>query len=239
MTGTPGHTVKAFDQDLDRLQALIARMGGLCESQIKAAIKVLVERDAETAVTVIADDARIDALEAETEALAIQIIALRSPVASDLRTVIAALKISSLLERVGDYAKNIAKRATVLARSQPVGPMVIVPEMARVVTEMLKSVLDAYVTEDSELALAVWERDSVVDDFYNSLFRALLTFMMENPQLIASSTHLLFIAKNLERIGDHATNIAELVHYSATGIQIENRPKRDQTAFTTDPRSHG
>ncbi len=232
-----GHTVKSYDENLDRLQALIVEMGRLCETQIAAAIKVLIERDADTAVSVVADDARIDALEAEAEALAIEIIALRAPVADDLRAIIAALKISSLLERVGDYAKNIAKRATVLARAKPVEPMVIVPEMARVVIEMLHSVLAAYVDGDAETALAVWQRDSSVDDYYNSLFRALLTFMMENPQAIAPSAHLLFIAKNLERIGDHATNIAELVHYSATGINIENRPKRDETAFASGPGS--
>ncbi len=238
MSTTVGHTVKSFDEDLDRLHALIAMMGGLCEAQITAAIKVLVERDADSAVSVVADDARIDSLEAETEALAIQIIALRAPVADDLRAIVAALKISSLLERIGDYAKNIAKRSTVLARERPIEPIVIIPEMARVVIEMLKSVLDAYVDQDGELALAVWQRDQTVDDYYTSLFRALLTFMMENPQLIAPSAHLLFIAKNLERIGDHATNIAELVYYSATGVQIENRPKRDETSFaslTGDP----
>jgi phosphate transport system protein len=234
MTPLTGHTVKSFDENLERLQSLIVEMGRLCESQIAAAVEALVERDAEAAVMVIAADARIDALEAEAEALAIEIIALRAPVADDLRAIIAALKISSLLERVGDYAKNIAKRSTVLARAKPIEPMVIVPEMGRVVIEMLQSVLSAYVDGDAETALAVWQRDSIVDDFYNSLFRALLTFMMENPQAIAPSAHLLFIAKNLERIGDHATNIAELVHYSATGIQIENRPKRDQTAFAAD-----
>lgn len=235
MTQLTGHTVKSFDENLERLQSLIVEMGRLCESQIAAAVAALVDRDAEAALVVIAADARIDALEAEAEALAIEIIALRAPVADDLRAIIAALKISSLLERVGDYAKNIAKRSTVLARAKPIEPMVIVPEMGRVVIEMLQSVLSAYVDGDAETALAVWQRDSIVDDFYNSLFRALLTFMMENPQAIAPSAHLLFIAKNLERIGDHATNIAELVHYSATGIQIENRPKRDQTAFTVDP----
>ena len=233
MTPISGHTVKSFDENLDRLQALIVRMGELCETQIDAAIRVLVERDAEAALAVAAADATIDALEAETEALAIEIIALRAPVADDLRAIIAALKISSLLERIGDYAKNIAKRATVLARSKSVEPMVIVPEMGRVVIEMLRSVIDAYVKGDAEAALAVWHRDAIVDDYYNSLFRALLTYMMENPQAIAPSTHLLFIAKNLERIGDHATNIAELVHYSATGIQIDNRPKRDDTIFGT------
>ena len=227
------HTVKSYDDDIHQLRSLITQMGGLCEAQILASIEALTRRDADAALAVVATDARIDALESEAEALAIRIIALRAPMADDLREIVAALKISSVLERIGDYAKNIAKRASVLAQAAPIEPMVIVPEMARVVAQMVKAVLDAFVDRDADAAVAVCQRDATVDDFYSSLFRSLLTFMMENPQAITPSAHLLFIAKNLERIGDHATNVAEMVHYSATGLHISQRPRGDDTAFAT------
>jgi phosphate transport system protein len=158
-------------------------------------------------------------------------IALRAPMAHDLREIISALKISSVLERIGDYAKNIAKRASTLTATAQIEPVVIIPQMARVVVEMIKDALDAYVDRDADKAVAVCQRDAVVDDFYNSLFRSLLTFMMENPHYITPSAHLLFIAKNLERIGDHATNVAEMVYFSATGDYIGSRPKTDDTAY--------
>ncbi|WP_419814842.1 phosphate signaling complex protein PhoU [Glacieibacterium sp.] len=229
---SPGHTVKSYDNEIHQLRSLIAQMGGLCESQIIASVDALQRRDSDAALSVVATDARIDALETEAEALAIRIIALRAPMASDLREIVAALKISSVLERVGDYAKNIAKRASVLAQSAPIAPMVIVPEMARVVASMVKDVLDAFVDRDPDKALAVCQRDATVDNLYSSLFRSLLTFMMENPQAITPSAHLLFIAKNLERIGDHATNVAEMVHYSATGTHIAERPRGDDTSLS-------
>ena len=227
------HTVKSYDDDIHQLRSLITQMGGLCEAQILASIDALTKRDVDAALQVVATDARIDALENEAEALAIRIIALRAPMASDLREIVAALKISSVLERIGDYAKNIAKRTSVLAQAAPIEPMVIVPEMARLVAHMVKSVLDAFVDRDAEAAVLVCQRDATVDDFYSSLFRSLLTFMMENPQAITPSAHLLFIAKNLERIGDHATNVAEMVHYSATGLHMSERPRGDDTAFAT------
>ncbi len=228
------HTVKSYDDDIHQLRSLITQMGGLCEAQILAAVDALTRRDADAALEVVATDARIDALEAEAEALAIRIIALRAPMAGDLREIIAALKISSVLERMGDYAKNIAKRASALAQAAPVQPTVIVPEMARVVAAMVKDVLDAFVDRDAQAAVAVCQRDASVDDFYSSLFRSLLTFMMENPQAITPSAHLLFIAKNLERIGDHATNVAEMVYYSATGTHMGDRPRGYDTAFATE-----
>ncbi len=229
------HTLKAFDNDIDQLRSLISRMGGLCEAQIAAAVDALVTRNIELARQVVADDKRIDALEAEAEALAVRIIALRAPLASDLREIVAALKIAGVLERIGDYAKNIAKRAATLAQSPPIEPIVIVPEMARAVIAMLKDVLDAYVDRDVDLARAVYDSDRSVDDFYNSLFRSLLTFMMENPQFITPSTHLLFVAKNLERIGDHATSVGEMVHFAVTGDYLVDRPKSDDTAtFSSD-----
>ena len=227
------HTVKSYDNDIDQLRSLITQMGGLCEVQILAAVDALIKRDPDAALSVVATDARIDALEIEAEALAIRIIALRAPMASDLREIVACLKISNVLERIGDYAKNIAKRASVLARTAPIEPLVIVPQMARVVAQMVRDVLDSFVDRDAEKALAVTQRDETVDNFYSSLFRSLLTYMMENPQAITPSAHLLFIAKNLERIGDHATNVAEMVHYSATGTHIAERPRGDDTSFAT------
>lgn len=226
-----GHTVKSFDDDLRQIRSLISQMGGLVETQITSAVDALVRRDIDTAMKIVEQDNRIDELEAETERVAVRTIALRAPMADDLREIIAALKIAAVLERIGDYAKNIAKRTSVLAEAGAIQPLVIVPEMARVVAQMVRDALDSYVDRDAALAREVCQRDKSVDDFYNSLFRTLLTFMMENPQHITPSTHLLFIAKNLERIGDHATNVAEMVHFSATGAHIGERPKSDETPF--------
>jgi phosphate transport system protein len=237
MTPTDRHTVKSFDEDIGQLRAIISRMGGLCEVQIVGAIDALVTRNVEAAIDIVNDDKRIDALEMEAEALAVRIIALRAPLANDLREIVAALKMAGVLERIGDYAKNIAKRASVLALAQPIEPVVIVPEMARIVVSMIRDVLDAFVDRNPALALAVCERDRGVDDFYNSLFRSLLTFMMENPHYITPSTHLLFVAKNLERIGDHATSIGEMVHYAVTGEHITDRPKSDDTSTFSQPPS--
>ena len=233
MADTTAHTVKSFDDDLSHLRSLISEMGGVCEAQIVAAIDAQSSRNADAALAVAANDKRIDDLEAQVEALAIKIIALRAPMADDLREIVAALKIAAVLERIGDYAKNIAKRASALAQSARIEPVVIIPEMARLVATMVKDVLDAFVDRDAELAIEVWARDQRVDDFYNSLFRSLLTFMMENPQHITPSTHVLFVAKNLERMGDHATNVAEMVHFAVTGQHIGDRPKSDDTALYT------
>lgn len=229
------HTVKSFDEDIAQLRAVITRMGGLCETQIAASVEALMNRNAEAAQTIIENDKRLDALEAEAEALAVRIIALRAPLADDLREIVAALKIAGVLERIGDYAKNIAKRSAVVAQSQPVAPAVIIPEMSRVVVEIIRDTLDAYVDRDPAKALSILSRDQQVDEFYNSLFRSLLTFMMENPHYITPSTHLLFVAKNLERIGDHATSVAEMVHYSVTGQRPTERPKNDFTSSVYNP----
>jgi phosphate transport system protein len=230
------HTVKSYDDDLQQLRSLIAQMGGMAETQILGAIDALLRRDSELAQRIVAADRAMDAMETETEQLAIRIIALRAPMADDLREIISALKISALLERIGDYAKNIAKRTTVLAQSSVIEPIAIVPEMGRLVTQMVKSVLDAYVGGDAVKARIVWESDKAVDDLYNSLFRTLLTYMMEQPMHITPSAHVLFIAKNIERIGDHATNIAEIVHYNVTGEMIgEDRPKADKTSLLSSP----
>ena len=233
MTELGAHTVKSYDDELNQLRSLVTQMGGLCESMIGGAIEALMNRDPEHAMNVVNTDARIDALEAEAERLATTMIALRAPMANDLREIIAALKISSVLERVGDYAKNIAKRAATLTTTAPIDPVVIIPQMARVVIEMIRDALDAFVDRDAEKAVAVCRRDEAVDDYYNSLFRSLLTYMMEQPQNITPSAHLLFIAKNLERMGDHATNVAEMVYFSATGEYFGGRIKSDDTAYAT------
>jgi len=220
-----GHTIKAFDEDLDRLRALISQMGGLAEHAIRESLRCLVQRDLDGAARIVEDDKKLDALEIETEKRVVQLIALRAPMAGDLRDVVAALKISSVVERIGDYAKNIAKRIPLLEDAHNIEPISLMPEMARIATEMVHDVLNAFVERDAEAAVRVVERDRAVDDFYNSIFRALLTFMMENPSNISESTHLLFIAKNIERVGDHATNIAEMVYYAATGEHLADRPR--------------
>jgi phosphate transport system protein len=231
MATTSGHTIKAFDEDLDRLRALISQMGGLAEHAIRESMRCLVQRDLDGAQKIVADDKKLDALELETERRAVQFIALRAPMAGDLRDVVAALKISSVVERIGDYAKNIAKRVPLLENAGTIEALSLMPEMARIATEMVHDVLNAFVERDSEAAARVVERDRAVDDFYNSIFRALLTHMMEKPGNIGQSTHLLFIAKNIERIGDHATNIAENTWFLVHGEPIaENRKKGDLTS---------
>ncbi len=220
-----GHTLKAFDEDLDRLRALITEMGGRAEHAIIEAMRCLSERDDDAALKVIEDDKRIDALEAETERRVIQLIALRAPMAGDLRDVVAALKISGVVERIGDYAKNIAKRVPLLENATKIEPVSLLPEMARIATSMVHDVLDAFVQRDAEVALQVCKRDDAVDDFYDSIFRTLLTHMMENPHNIGQAAHLLFVAKNLERVGDHATNIAEMVYYAATGQHMADKSR--------------
>ena len=211
------HTLKAFDEDLDRLRALISQMGGLAEHAIGEAMRCLIQRDTEGALLVVENDKKLDALEIETERRAVQLIALRAPMAGDLRDVVAALKISGVVERIGDYSKNIAKRVPLLQNVGKIEPLSLLPEMARIATSMVHDVLDAFVERDAEVAMQVCERDNAVDDFYDSIFRTLLTHMMENPHNIGQSAHLLFVAKNLERVGDHATNIAEMVYFAATG----------------------
>ncbi|MFA7440447.1 MAG: phosphate signaling complex protein PhoU [Sphingomonadaceae bacterium] len=229
--GPGGHTIKAFDQEIDQLRTLISQMGGIAEVQIATAIDALMQRDGDAARMVVEQDKELDRLEAEAERQVITMIALRAPMADDLREAIAALKISAVIERIGDYAKNIARRVAVVSKEAPVGPLVIIPEMARAASAMVHDALDSYIERDATLAREVLKRDRQVDDFYNSLFRSLLTYMMENPHHITPSAHVLFIAKNLERIGDHATNIAEMVHYSVTGDYIGDRPRGDSSAI--------
>jgi phosphate transport system protein len=225
------HTVKAFDEDINRLRGLISEMGGRAELALTRAMTALNTGDLALAAEVIRDDKRIDALEAEVEVLAVQTIALRAPMADDLREMIASLKIVSVVERIGDYAKNIAKRVAQLNESRSIDAIPLLMSMSELVTSLVRDSLDSFARRDAELARNVTVRDKPIDDFYNSIFRALVTFMMENPRSISESAHLLFVAKNLERIGDHATNIAEMVHYVVTGTRLEDREKgEDPTA---------
>ncbi|MBN8829180.1 MAG: phosphate signaling complex protein PhoU, partial [Sphingomonadales bacterium] len=216
------------------LRALIAEMGWLTEDAIDNAIKALTTRDLDLAKQVVAGDARIDELDAHIERLAVQTIALRAPMADDLREIVAVMKISGIVERMADYAKNIAKRVETVTASSRMEPLSLLPSMATIAREMVKSALDAFAARDAKLALMVIERDRAVDDFYNSIFRTMVTFMMENQKMISESAHVLFIAKNLERIGDHATNIAEMVHYVATGAKP---PEREKSSLI-DPMEH-
>ena len=232
----PRHISSAFDRDLEALQALIMKMGGLVEASIHDAAQSLLERDEALAAKVRETDDRIDELEEEINEEAARIIALRAPTASDLRTVLSVMKISANLERCGDYSKNLAKRNTVLVQMQPIeGASRSILRMAREVEAMLKDALDAYIQHDAELAEQVRQRDSDVDQMYNALFREFLTFMMEDPRNITACMHLHFIAKNMERMGDHVTSIADQVIYLVTGQFPEDiRPKGDTTAFTAE-----
>jgi phosphate transport system protein len=223
------HTVRAYDEELDAITAELSRMGGLAEAEVADSIRAIARRDVALASSVISRDARLDGLEADIERKAIRLIALRQPVADDLRRTVAAMKISTNLERCGDLAKNIAKRALVIAEAEPITPLTAsIERMGELVTTRLKDVLDALASRDVDRAVAVWLADHEVDEHYDSIFRELLTYMMGDPRTIASCAHLLFVAKNLERIGDHATNIAEILHYEITGIELtEPRPKSD------------
>ncbi|MEM1195283.1 MAG: phosphate signaling complex protein PhoU [Pseudomonadota bacterium] len=211
------HTVKAFDEDITRLRGLIAEMGGLAEVAIAEALDSLVRGDEELGNSVVARDKRIDALETEVDKLAVRIIALRAPMADDLREVIAALKIAGVIERIGDYSKNIAKRVGMIEGRDRFEPLTLLPAMGELASEMVHDVLTAYAARDPDLARDVISADARVDAFYNSIFRNLVSYMVENPATISSAAQLLFVARNLERIGDHATNVAEMVHFAATG----------------------
>lgn len=220
------HIVKSFDEHLNRINDLVVRMGGLAEAQVAGAIDAMVRRDTALAARVIDGDDQIDELEHELEQVSVLLLALRQPMANDLRRVIAALKISSDLERVGDYAANAAKRVIVLEATGWRGSVHALPRMARQVRELLGDALDAYIKSDADKALEVWRRDVRIDELYGTLFEELLDRMRTDPGDIAPCTHLLFIAKNIERIGDHATNIAESVHYLVTGRYMEGaRPR--------------
>ncbi len=224
------HIVSSFDNDLIELRARISEMGGAAENQLSMALESLEKRDSALADQVIAKDKRLDALEMEVERLAIQTIAKRQPVAQDLRQVVSAMKLSTTLERVGDLAKNIAKRSKSLAKGDPMKISGSVVRMGRMVLAQLSEVLDAYIKTDVDAAIAVWRRDIEIDETYNSMFRELVTYMMEDPRTISLGSQLLFVAKNLERIGDHATHVAEMIYYVSKGeVLADERPKGDPT----------
>jgi len=230
------HTVRAFTEQLETLSASVAQMGGLAEAQLADAIEAIGRRDTALGEKAVAGDVRIDGMQQEIEDRSTKLLALRQPMAVDLRETLAAIKIASELERIGDLAKNIAKRAIVLNREQPIRLTQSLARMGRSALSQLKLVLDAYSARDPGAAERVWGQDGEIDELYNSLFRELLTYMMEDPRTIGMCTHLLFVAKNIERAGDHVTNIAEVVYFMVTGGHLAlERPKADVTSQTNIP----
>lgn len=226
------HIVKAYDQDITALKTLLAEMGGLAEEQLANAIQALTKRDLILADQVIQNDRQLDELERRIEEKAILTIAKRQPMALDLREIMVAIRVSADIERIGDLAKNTAKRTHAISEALPRKLAKGLARMGAMAQDQLNQVLDAYASRDDEKGLAVWRSDEDLDSLYNSLFRELLTYMMEDPRNIGMCTHLLFGAKNLERIGDHTTNIAENVHYLIHGVTItEGRPKNDVTSM--------
>jgi phosphate transport system protein len=228
----PEHIVSSFDAELEALRATIAEMGGIAEQMLGDAVTALVRRDAALAQTAIATDARLDTLQRGVEERAVLTIARRQPLAADLRDVVSVIRIAGDIERIGDLAKNCAKRTLAITEGFQVQKIVVgVQNMCDLAMEQLKDVLDAYAARDLERALDVWQRDGAIDALYTSLFRELLTYMMEDPRNISFCAHLLFYGKNIERIGDHTTNIAETIHYLVTGQTLTaERPKSDSSA---------
>lgn len=227
---TGEHIVKSYDEELNRLTGEIQRMGDLALKELEAAIAAVIERDSESAQRIVESDATVDALEREISQDVIRLLALRQPMARDLREVMAALRIASDIERIGDYAANVAKRAIALNRVELVRPVFALPRLAELAGELVSEVLFAYHDRDADRALLAWARDEELDGMYTGLFRELLTYMMEDPRNITACTHLLFMAKNIERIGDHATNIAENIYFLVHGTEIaQERRKGDQS----------
>ncbi|WP_342643397.1 phosphate signaling complex protein PhoU [Rhodoligotrophos ferricapiens] len=226
------HIVKSFDEEIAALNARLAQMGGLAEEQLAGAIDALEQRDADRAAAIIDADRKLDQLEREVEERAILLIAKRQPMARDLRHVVVGLRTAMDLERIGDLAKNIAKRSFAIGEARPKAGYAGLNNMGRLALEQLKLVLDAFIQRDADKALEVWRSDEQIDSLYNALFRELLTYMMEDPRTIGACTHLLFGAKNIERIGDHCTNIAENVYYLVHGrLLVDDRPKSDMTSM--------
>ena len=227
------HIVTAVDDDLRQIETLLLEMGGLVEAQIADGVKALITRDVEAGQAVRRRDKQVDAFEAKVDELAIRFIAMRQPMAVDLRRIVTALKITSSLERMGDYAKNMGKRVKALAEAENIGGSSrAIERMSELVREMVRDVLDAFIARDTAMAYDVRNRDEQVDQLHNTLFREMLTYMMEQPQNITPCMHLLFIAKNVERMGDHATGIAEQIIYLVDGaLPDDDRQKGDETAF--------
>jgi phosphate transport system protein len=232
------HIQSGFDSDMEALSSAVSEMGGLAEELLSNALEAVQRRDGELADAVVRRDRALDAMEAELEAKAIRTLMLRQPMAADLRETIAALKVASTLERIGDLSKNIARRSQFLTRNQPVRLAAPVVRMGRQTLVQLTEVLDAYTARDTGLAVTVWKRDVEIDETYNSLFRELVTYMMEDPRTIGACSQLMFVAKNLERIGDHATFIAEMAYYMIEGEHLgDDRPKGEplDTLLDFDP----
>ncbi|HAH11587.1 MAG TPA: phosphate transport system regulatory protein PhoU [Alphaproteobacteria bacterium] len=225
---------KSFSDELEGLSVLLSQMGGLVEEQLAGAIDSVVRRDLQLASNTVAVDPRVDALQHQVENRAVTLIGSKHPTPDEVREVLSAIKIAGDLERIGDLAKNVAKRAMVLGTDSPEKHLAQgLARMGSLAATQVKTVLDAYSARDTNVASTVWKRDGEIDELYNSLFRELLTYMMEDPRKISASTHLLFIAKNFERVGDHATNIAETVHYLVHGTSLgDQRPKSDITSTT-------
>jgi phosphate transport system protein len=229
---TAEHIVKSFEVELNRLRALLTEMGGLVESEVALACEAVLSRDDAAAAAAVEADPKVDKLEHDVEQFVIRLLALRQPMAQDLRLIVASLKITGDLERIGDYAANVAKRSLVLNQFSLPFSLTGLAHMSRLVQEHLKMVIDAIGESDVEKAVEVWRSDESVDEIYNALFRELITYMMEDARNITPCTHLLFVAKNLERIGDHATNVAETVYYAVKGEPLTgNRPKGDTSAY--------
>lgn len=230
MTELAEHIVKRYEQELGRLRSLLGQMGGAVEAQLASAVRAVLEGNGEAATAAIAQDPAVDTLERDVEQLVIRLFALRQPMAIDLRNVVAALKISSALERIGDFAANIGKRCALLIHSHPLPSLAGLASMANLVQGNLKLVVDAIDLHDPDRAMQVWSADKAVDELYTVIFRDLIAYMMEAPRNISPCSHLLFVTKNLERIGDHTTNIAEMVYYAATGeVLPDTRPKSTTT----------
>jgi phosphate transport system protein len=221
----PPHTLRSFDSQHEELRAHIAKMGEIAEQALRDAMRAFAERDVDMAVRVVQQDHLLDDMETEAERSALELVAMRAPLADDLRDCFAALKISGVIERIGDYAKNIARRVTMIDPGAEIESVSMLLEMSRVAGELVHDALVAFQERNAERAHRVWVTDRVVDEYYNSLFRVFLTYMLENPQNIGEATQLLFIAKHIERIGDHATNIAEMVYFAATGERLADRPR--------------
>ncbi len=232
----PDHTVTAYDDELASLKQMVAQMGGLAEEQLAKAIDAIAKRDVRLADAVIVGDERVDELERQIEEKAIVTIAKRQPMAQDLRQIIVTIRIASDLERIGDLAKNTAKRTHAISDEMPRKLVTGLTRMGKLAQEQLKDVLDAYAQGNAEKAMQVWRSDEDIDALYNSIFRELLTYMMEDPRMIGPCAHLLFGTKNMERIGDHTTNIAENIYFLVHGKMIaEERPKKDSTSTTNFP----
>jgi phosphate transport system protein len=228
------HIVSAYDNDLDALKNMMAQMGGIAEEQLALAIEAISKRDTKLADQVIVQDRKLDALEQQIEEKAILTIAKRQPMAQDLRAIIVAIRVASDMERIGDLAKNTAKRTHAMSEQLPRKLVAGIARMGQLAQLQLKNILDAYAQNNTDLAMEVWRADEELDALYNSIFRELLTYMMEDPRMIGMCTHLLFCAKNMERIGDHTTNVAENIYYLVNGTSIiEERPKKDSTSVST------